>query len=196
MFDPALPAEGSPLESAVMRAQLTGLKALIDVINAINAAQVDGVTTVDPADPATAQVSVIGNTLHFTFAIPRGMTGIQGQPGGDGADGGPGPTGPQGPPFAQAVVDAVNTLNPGEAATVSVTFDGSNVRFTFGIPAGQTGAPGEVTAAQLDTAIAGTAQNPTAVSTLNQTADGSYSPTQMQQVMDKLDEVLMALKRV
>jgi hypothetical protein len=40
----------------------------------------------------------------------------------------------QGPPFAQAVVDGVNTLEPWESASVDVTFDGSNVHFTFGIP--------------------------------------------------------------
>ncbi|MCX6853863.1 MAG: hypothetical protein NTV80_03045 [Verrucomicrobia bacterium] len=36
----------------------------------------------------------------------------------------------------------MNTLNPGEAATVSVSFDGSNVRFTFGIPRGNDGPQG------------------------------------------------------
>jgi hypothetical protein len=42
--------------------------------------------------------------------------------------------GRQGPPFAQAVVDGVNTLEPWESAAVDVSFDGSNVHFTFGIP--------------------------------------------------------------
>ncbi len=61
----------------------------------------------------------------------------------------------EGPPFAQAVIDAVNTLDPGQAATVSVKFDGSNVRFTFSIPRGNDGGqgepghPGEVTNATL-----------------------------------------------
>ncbi len=34
MFDPNLPANGSPLVSAEMRSQLTGLKALIDAVPA------------------------------------------------------------------------------------------------------------------------------------------------------------------
>ncbi len=51
--------------------------------------------------------------------------------------------GQQGPPFANAIIDAVNTLNPGESATVSVSFDGSNVRFNFGIPRGTDGGQGQ-----------------------------------------------------
>lgn len=189
-FDPSLPSPGSDLESAVMRAQFTGLKDLIDAVNAIRQAQVDGVTTVDPIDPAAVQVTVVGDTLHFTFGIPRGQTGPQGVDG---------PTGPPGPPFSQAVVDAVNTLNPGDPATVSVSFDGTYVHFTFGLPSGVTGPqgpPGEVTTAQLSTAIATTAQNPSAVTSLSQAADSTYNPTQMQQVIDKLDELLAAVKRV
>jgi hypothetical protein len=60
-------------------------------------------------------------------------------------------------------VDAVNTLPPGSPATVSVSVDGTNVRFTFGIPAGADGAPGEVTNAALDAAIETTAQNPSGI---------------------------------
>ena len=189
MFDPAQPANKSALSSAVMRSQLTSLKALIDAILTLTAAQVDGVTTLNPGDPAFASVSVMGNTLHFTFGIPQGNVGAQGIPG---------DIGPQGPPFANVIVDAVNTLNPGESATVSVSFDGTNVHLTFGIPRGAEGVqgpPGEVTTAQLTSAIATTAQNPSTVSPLSQTADANYNQGQMQQVMDKLDEILNAIKR-
>ena len=57
------------------------------------------------------------------------------------------------PPFATAVVDSVNTLDPWENATVDASFDGTNVHFIFGIPRGYNGtdgadggdgAPGEV----------------------------------------------------
>lgn len=187
MFDPAQPADHSPLDSAVMRSQLTSLKSLIDAVLGVTAAQVDGVSTLNPGDPATAAVTLAGTTLHFTFAIPQGNAGAQGDPG------------PQGPPFAQALVDAVNTLNPGDSATVSVSFDGTNVHFTFGIPRGAEGVqgpPGEVTNAQLTSAIATTAQNPSGVAPLSQSADSNYNQGQMQQVMDKLDEVLNAIKRV
>lgn len=192
MFDPTQPANNSALSSAVMRSQLTSLKALIDAIVSIIAAQVDGVVTLNPGDPAFVTLTVDGSLLRFTFGIPKGNDGQTGQTGDTGQ------TGAQGPPFAQAIVDAVNTLLPGENAWVTVTFDGTHVHLTFGIPRGDTGAqgpPGEVTSAQLTTAIATTAQNPAGVSPLSQTADGTYNPTQMQQVMDKLDELLTATQR-
>ena len=200
-FDPNLPQEGTPLDAVQMRSQLNGLKAIIDAILTLTAAQVDGVNTVEPGTPANASVSVTGNTLHFTFDIPRGNDGIQGQPGTNGSDGGPGPQGAQGPPFANAIVDAVNTLNPGEPATVSVSFDGSNVRFTIGIPRGSdgatgaTGQPGEVSFNDLSNAISGTSANTNNVSTLGQTADSSYNQQQMQDVLNKLDEFLNAARR-
>ncbi|HEY6168893.1 MAG TPA: hypothetical protein VI454_12695 [Verrucomicrobiae bacterium] len=53
-----------------------------------------------------------------------------------------GPPGPPGPPFAQAVVDTVSTVGPDDPASVGVLFDGSNVRFSFGIPRGHDGANG------------------------------------------------------
>jgi len=185
-FDPAQPANNSALSSQVMREQLTSLKALIDAIAAITAAQVDGVSTGNPGDPAAASVVASSGTLHFTFTIPRGDEGVQGQPG------------IQGPPFANAVIDAVNTLPAGSAAEVSVSFDGTNVHFTFGIPRGNDGAqgpPGEVTNAQLSSAISGTSNNTNGVSTLGQTADSNYNPQQMQDVLNKLDEFLNAARR-
>jgi hypothetical protein len=196
MFDPDQPAEGSSLSSAVMRSQLTSLKALIDAISAITQAQVDGVLTLDPNDPATAQVSAIGNMLHFTFSIPRGQPGQTGQ---SGQDGGPGPVGPQGPPFANAVVDGVTTLPAGDPASVSVSFDGSLVHFTFSIPQGQSGPPGEVTTAQMDTAIAAavstTALNPTSVSPLAITFTDPPTAAELTQVQDKINALLGALTR-
>lgn len=195
MFDPSLPAPGSPLESAVMRSQLNSLKALIDAILTLTAAQVDGTTTLNPGDPATAAVSVDGNTLRFTFGIPRGTEGPVGATGGDG---GPGP---QGPPFATAVVDDVTTLAPGDPAWVNVSFDGTNVHFSFGIPQGapgaqgETGPPGEVTTSQLDAATATTALNPSSVSALGMIAEPSYDAAQIQQIIDKLDELRGALIR-
>ena len=110
---------------------------------------------------------------------PQGNDGPAGSPGADGSDGAPGPQGIQGPPFASAVVDSVNTLNPGDAATVGVSFDGTSVHFTYGIPRGADGAngadgtngadgaPGEVTNAALAAAIAGTSANTNAVATLD-----------------------------
>jgi hypothetical protein len=65
-----------------------------------------------------------------------------GPPGPKGDQGDPGDTGPQGPPFASATVDGTSTLDPGNSANVSTSFDGSTVHFTFQIPRGDTGAEG------------------------------------------------------
>lgn len=114
-FDPAQPANNSALSSAVMRSQLTSLKALIDAIASLTAAQVDGVTTLNPGTPAAASVTVVGNTLHFTFGIPRG------------SDGQAGPQGQQGPPgeVTQSQLDsaiATTALNPSGVQPLNVYF--------------------------------------------------------------------------
>ena len=99
-------------------------------------------------------------------------------------------------------MDGVTTLNPGESATVAVLFDGTNVRFTLGIPRGAdgaAGAPGEVSNADLtapiSSAVSGTSNNSNAVGTLGQGADANYNASQMQAVMDKVDELIQALRR-
>jgi hypothetical protein len=130
-FDPTKPANNSPNSSAEMRSQLTGLKALIDAILTITSAQVDGVNTVPPGNPANANVSVVGNTLHFTFDLPQGEVGPM----------------------------------------------------------------GEVSSTDLSNAISGTSNNSNSVSTLGQGADGSYNQTQMQDLINKVDELINALRR-
>ena len=249
MFDPNLPATGTDMVSAEMRSQFNGLKALIDAIVTVTAAQIDGVTTLLPGEAASVGLSVIGNTLHFTFGIPRGDVGVQGQNGSDGAGGPQGPpfanavvdavttlnpgdpatvsvsfdgtnvhfsygiprcnngtngtdggVGPPGPPFAQAVIDSVTTLPSGTPATVGVSFDGTNVRFTFGIPRGDTGSdgtqgvqgpPGEITQAQLNSAISGTSNNTNAVSTL----DTAFADPDMEALRQKMNEMILNGRR-
>ena len=205
MFDPNLPQENTVADAAQMRSQFNGLKALIDAMSSITAAQVDGVNTLPAGSPAQVNLSVSGNTLHFTFDLPQGQEGPMGQPGppgNDGSQGPPGNDGAQGPPFAQAVVDSVTTLDPGNPATVGVSFDGSNVRFTFGIPRGSdgaTGQPGEVSQTDLNNGLLNTlsqcSANSNGVGTLGQSADGSYNPSQMQDLINKVDELIHALRR-
>ncbi len=204
MFDPTLPAENSPPQSAVMRSQLTSLKALIDALAAITAAQVDGVVTVPPGDPAGASVTLNGGTLHFSFSLPQGGDGADGMNGSNGSDGAPGPQGgdgPQGPPFAQAVVDGVNTLDPWQNASVDVSYDGSNVHFTFSIPRGNDGAngsdgqPGEVSNQQLTDAIAGTAQNPAGVSPLGFSISDPPTQSEVQAILGAYNTLLASLQR-
>lgn len=122
-------------------------------------------------------------------------------------DGAPGAVDPQGPPFAAAVVDGVTILDPGIAATVGVSFDGTNVHFTFGIPRGADfsngtngadggqGPPGEVSNAALASAIGGTSNNSNGVATLGQSADANYQQGQMQDLINKVDELIGALRR-
>jgi hypothetical protein len=55
MFDPNLPANFTPLASAEMRAQLNGLKDLIDAIQTITAAQMDAVNTMPPGNPTAVK---------------------------------------------------------------------------------------------------------------------------------------------
>ena len=186
-FDPALPAHGSPLQSAVIRSQLTSLKALIDAISAITQAQVDSVSTLNPGQPATANATITGDTLSFSFAIPQGAVGAAG------------PIGPEGPPFADAVVDGVSTLPAGDPATVSVSFNGSTVLFTFGIPQGIQGVqgePGEVTNGQLSAAIATTALNPDSVTPMTVSFSDPPTSSELSQVQDKFNELLVALRRM
>jgi hypothetical protein len=61
-------------------------------------------------------------------------------------------------------------------------------------PQGDQGAQGEVSAQQLSDAIAGTANNP-AVDTLDMTVSDPPSQSEMQSVVDKLNELINALKR-
>ena len=60
-----------------------------------------------------------------------------------------------------------------------------------GIPAGETGAPGEVTNATLATEIAGTARNPNTVAPLSL---GTTDP-QITAIVDKINELIAALAR-
>ena len=197
-FNPALPLDGSLVVAEVLRDQFNGLAAMIAAVTSVNAAVIDGVQTLLPGEQAFVTLTVTNETLHFGFGIPRGDEGVQGQDGAAGPQGSPGEPGtqgaqgPQGLPFANAVVDGVTTLNPGDPATVSVSFDGTLVHFSFGIPRG---AQGEVTQAQLDAAISGTSTNSNAVATLGMVVSDPPTQIEMQQVVNKLDELITMLRR-
>ncbi len=191
-FDPTLPAANTPNSSAQMRAQLNGLKELIDNLGSVTSAQVEAVTTLPAGDAATVDASITGGVLHFSFGIPQGQMGDPGPTGGNGNDGAPGQ------PFAQAVVDNVNTLSPGQDATVDVSFDGTNVHFSFGIPRGNDGAqgpPGEVTLNELANVINGSSANSNSVGTLGLGVNDPPSGADLQQVVNKLNELILALRR-
>ena len=75
-FDPSYPPANAEILSAPLRDQFTSLKDLIDTVPTLNAAQVDGVTPLPPGSMPAASVSVSGNTLHFTFALPQGIDSV------------------------------------------------------------------------------------------------------------------------
>jgi hypothetical protein len=175
MYDPNTPADHAELTGLMLRDKFNSLNDNITAINAVNAATVDGVNTVNPGDPAQASVSVVDNTLRFTFSIPKGN---------DGTQGGTGDTGAQGPPFAQAIIDAVNTLNPGEPATVQVGFDGNNVHFTFSIPRGDNGVQG------IQGPPGTNAPNSNAVSTL----DTPFADPDVEALKQRVNELILALR--
>ena len=126
-----------------------------------------------------------------------------------------GPAGPQGPPFAGVVVDGVTTLPPGTPVSVTAFFDGSDVRFTFGIPKGADGLngsngndgppgpAGEVTNGALNAAItaalgaaaAASSANSNGVATLGLTVSDPPTQAEMQALANKLDELITALRR-
>ena len=189
-YDENFPPHNAELISAEFREQFHGI---VDLIAAgrISSIQVDTVNTIDPGQPASVSAQITGTVMHLTFNIPRGATGIAGT---RGAPGGPGPAGPQGPPLANALIGGVTTLNAGDSAWVTVSFDGTNVQFFFGIPRGIDGASG-VTPQVLDTAISGTSRKSNNVPTLNQTADADYNPSQMQMVMNTMNDLINALRR-
>ncbi len=109
-----------------------------------------------------------------------------------------GPAGPQGPAFADAAVTSVTTLDPGQPAVVGIDFDGSTVNFSFEIPRGQDGsdgANGEVSALELQDAIAGTSANSNGVDFLYLTVSDPPTMEEMQSIVDKVNELITALRR-
>ena len=177
---------------------------------------VDSVNQLPPGSWPNVSANFDGVAVRMSFGIPSGYEGPPGPTG---------PQGPQGPPFANAVVDGVTTLNPGEPATVSVSFDGTYVHFTFGIPRGSDGgqgpqgiqgeqgiqgiqgeqgiqgyqgppgAPGEVSFQQLTDAIATTSSNSNAVATLGLVVSDPPTQAEVQQIVNKVDELILALRR-
>ncbi len=103
------------------------------------------------------------------------------------------------PTITSAVVDAVTTLPAGDPAAVSVSVVGGVLHLSFGIPEGQSGPPGEVTQAALDAGLAATlaqtSANSNAVAVLGEIADSIYNQPQIQNLINKVDELTLALRR-
>ena len=97
--------------------------------------------------------------------------------------------------LSAAQVDGVATLPPGLPAAVSVTVTGNTLHFTFQIPQGEPGTPGEVSQSQLDAAILGTAINPSSISPIGTMFMDPVSASDLNIVVNKVDELISVLKR-
>jgi len=111
-YDPTKPAASSPNSSAEMRAQLTGLKDLIDA-GSITGALTQNTGTLPPGSNATAEVTLNAGTLTFTFGIPAGTPGEVTQ--------------------AQLSNDLVNCQNAAMLATLPQTSANSNAVSLLGL---------------------------------------------------------------
>ena len=74
--------------------------------SSITNASVSSTTTLAPGYNATASATVNGNTINFTFGIPKGDKGDRGATGSTGPRGAAGPQGPQGPKGDPGGIDA------------------------------------------------------------------------------------------
>ena len=134
---------------------------------------IDAITTLTNAQIDATNTLPPGDPANVSLTINGNTlhftfdipTGDTGPEGPQGADGPPGPEGPQGTPGGP----------PG--------------------PEGPQGPPGEVTLQQLTDEIATTALNPTTVAPLTFTPDPDYNPAQLQETIDKLNELLTTLTR-
>ena len=116
-FNPALPADDVPVEADVLRAQFTGLHALIPA-----AAQVDSVSTGSAGSAAQALASLSGGVLHLDFTIPQGAEGQQG------------PTGEVSQ--SQLSNDLVNTQNAAVNTAMGLSSANSNGVSLLGVSSG------------------------------------------------------------
>jgi len=192
-FDPSYPPAHAPIESAPLRDQFNGLKALIDAIQTFTAAQVDSTTTLPSGTPAQAALSVIGNTLHFTFQIPEGPQGAMGPQGNPGEPGGP--QGPQGPQGAEGPMGPQGPTGPqGDPGGPPGPQGAQGVDGPPG-PPGPQGPVGEISTVDLNSAITtvvnATSNNSNAVSTL----DTGFADPDVEALRQKVNELINALRR-
>lgn len=100
-----------------------------------NVLEIGTVETLPADQPATASITGESPAQKLNLGIPQGKQGATGNPGAPGKDGQNGVT-----PTLSA--GNVETLEPGQPATASVTGEGPEYQINLGIPRGQTGAQG------------------------------------------------------
>ena len=100
-----------------------------------NVLEIGTVETLPADQPATASITGKSPAQKLNLGIPQGKQGATGNPGAPGKDGQNGVT----PTLAAGNVE---TLEPDQPATASVTGEGPAYQINLGIPRGQTGAQG------------------------------------------------------
>ena len=100
-----------------------------------NVLEIGTVETLPADQPATASITGESPAQKLNLGIPQGKQGATGNPGAPGKDGQNGVT----PTLAAGNVE---TLEPDQPATASVTGEGPAYQINLGIPRGQTGAQG------------------------------------------------------
>ena len=100
-----------------------------------NVLEIGTVETLPADQQATASITGKSPAQKLNLGIPQGKQGATGNPGAPGKDGQNGVT----PTLAAGDVE---TLEPGQPATASVTGEGPAYQINLGIPRGQTGAQG------------------------------------------------------
>ncbi len=99
------------------------------------------------------------------------------------------------PGITGVAVDAVNTLPPGTPATVDLYLDGGVLHFTFSLPAGHDGAAGEVTFADMETALSAAISTTSANSNAVAMLDTPYADPDTEELRGKVNELIDALRR-
>ncbi len=132
--------------------------------------------------------------------VPAGPPGPQGEKGEKGDQGEPGAQGDAGADGRHVV----NVSDNGSGQAI-IEMSDSTTYGPFTVASGPQGDqgeqgpqgdPGEVSAQQLSDAIAGTANNPSTVDTLALSVSDPPSQSEVQAVVDKLNELINALKRL
>ena len=106
-----------------------------------------------------------------------------------------GPQGPVGPAFSNIQIGSVTTGTPESPTGAQVKVNGNNVELAFTIPAGDTGPMGEVSQSALNSAIMGTAQNPTGVSSLSLPISDPPTKAEVEAILAFANAMLSALQR-
>ena len=141
----------------------------------------------DPTKPANGSPNSSAEMRAQLTALKADIDAIPAGPAG--------PPGPVGPALASIQIGSVTTGTPGSPAGAQVSVTGNNVELSFTIPAGDTGATGEVSNATLASEITGTARNPNTVAPLAIAMSTPPTQADLQAVVDKLNELIASLQR-